>query len=562
MKKLLLSIGIAATVLTGCSDEFTEATRYGTLDSETLGNKEGVDMLLISAYSALDGISARGGADWEVTGDNWWFDVLADDAHKGSTDGDQAPLYSLEIYDWQTNNGYISNKWNALYAGVARSNAVIATIMGIEDGEDYSELMAEARFLRGHFNYELQKIYGAPAYISEQNYIDKEFNQPNPGPIWDQIEADFQYAADNLPTSQSDQGRPNMYGGQAYLGKVLLQQGKYAQAYPILSDIVDNERFSLLTEYADNFRAAGQVGNSESVFTIQFIADAGQSFNGNRGGTLNFTGPNGYCCGFYQPSQDLFNTFETDANGLPLLDSWSDADLASDYGINSDEAFTPTTANLDPRVDYTVGRRGIQHNGWGVNPGKDWVRASFADISGPYISKKNFYWEGEDALQGTGGWGEQRSGINFHIIRYADVILMAAEAAAETGETAKALEYVNMVRARAKAMTYVKDETGADAANYSIELYTSFPDQDYAIKAVRMERRLELGMEGKRLFDLRRYGNSEAVLNAYMTNEARSIPSFADEASSNSYTAKNNVMPIPIDAIDQSTGTLTQNSGY
>ena len=100
MKKLFLSIGIAASVLTSCSDDFTNAVNYGTLDSSTLGNEQGVDMLLIAAYSALDGISARGGADWHVTGDNWWFDVLSDEAHKGSTDGDQADLYQLETYDW------------------------------------------------------------------------------------------------------------------------------------------------------------------------------------------------------------------------------------------------------------------------------------------------------------------------------------------------------------------------------------------------------------------------------------------------------------------------------
>lgn len=563
MKKLLLSIGLAASVLTSCSDDFTEAVNYGTLDSSTLGNEQGVDMLLIAAYSAMDGITARGYADWHVTGDNWWFDVLSDEAHKGSTDGDQADLYQLETYDWQTNNGYIGGKWVALYAGVNRANAVIATIMGIEDGGDYSGQMAEARFLRGHFYYQLQQIFGAPAYISEQNYIDKEFNQPNPGPVWAEIEADFMYAMENLPASQNDVGRPNMYAAQAYYGKTLLQQGKYADAFTQLSDIVDNDRFTLLPEFVDNFRLAGESG-SESVFTIQFVADGGQSFNGNRGATLSFPGggPLNTCCGFYQPSQDLFNAFQTDASGLPLLDTWNQNDLASDYGIASADAFTPTTVTLDPRVDYTVGRRGIDLNGFGVNPGKDWIRADFADISGPYLAKKNFYWNGEDSQQGTGGWGEQRSGINYHIIRYADVILMAAEAAAQTSNLPKALEYVNIIRERAMNMTYVKDADGNDAANYNIQLYTSFTDQAHAVKAVKMERRLELAMEGKRLFDLRRYGNSQDVINTYMQNEARVITSFQDEANSHSYQPKNDLMPIPIDAIDQSTGTLVQNTGY
>jgi hypothetical protein len=213
-------------------------------------------------------------------------------------------------------------------------------------------------------------------------------------------------------------------------------------------------------------------------------------------------------------------------------------------------------------VDYTVGRRGIDFNAWGVNPGKDWIRADFADISGPYLAKKNFYWAGEDSQRGTGGWGEQRSGINYHIIRYADVLLLAAESAVESGDLAKAMMYVNEVRSRAKNMTYVQDADGADAANYAIELYSSFPDVTYASQAVSMERRLELAMEGKRLFDLRRYGNSLEVINRYMAVEALSIPSFADEAASKSYQSKHDLMPIPIGAIDASTGTLQQNSGY
>ncbi len=564
MKKLLLGMTLAASVLaTGCSDEFTETVNYGTLDPSTLGNAEGVELLLISAYSALDGINARGGDDWHVTGDNWWFDALSDDAHKGSTDGDQGNLYQLEIYDWTTNNSYFAGKWNALFAGINRSNGVITTINSIDDGKDYSAQMAEARFLRGHFNYELQKIFGNVPYISDENYANKEFNQPNPGPIWDAIEADFQFAVDNLPTSQGDVGRPNKYAAQAYLGKAHAQQGDYGSALTQLEAVINSGAFSLLPEFADNFRAAGDTG-SEALFSIQFFADGGVSFNGNRGGTLAMPGggPIGSCCGFYQPTQDLFNAYETDASGLPLLETWNAEDLASDYGIPSDEAFTPTDKTLDPRVDYTVGRRGIDFNAWEVNPGKDWVRASDADISGPYLAKKNFYWAGEDSQRGTGGWGEQRSGINYHILRYADVLLLAAEAAAATGDTGKALTYVNEVRGRAKNMTYVKDADGADAANYSIELYTSFPSQDYAMMAVKMERRLELAMEGKRLFDLRRYGNSADVINTYMSNEARSITSFADEAANNSYQSKHDLMPIPIGAIDASVGTLQQNSGY
>jgi len=554
---LLLLFGVIA-----CNtNNFTDSVAVGALSDKALQNAQGVDLLLTGAYSALDGIrNNQGAADWTVSGDNWWLDVLSDDAHKGSTDGDQADLFLLETYDWTTGNPYIFGKWNGIFAGINRANAVINLISGITGG-DFKNQMAQARFLRGHFNYELQKMYGNVPFISAENAANTEFNQPNPGPIWDKIEADFQFAIDNLPATQSEPGRANSWAAKAYLGKVLLQQRKWAPALTILNEVINNGPYALLSEFGDTFKLAGENG-PESIFSIEFTADSGLSPNGNLGGTLNFPGggPFGSCCGFYQPTQDLVNAYQTDANGLPLLDTFNQTDVKNDYGINSADPFTPETKPIDPRLDFTVGRRGIDYNGWEVNPGKDWIRASFADISGPYLPKKNIYHAGESANMGTGGWGQQRSGINYHIIRFADVLLMAAEAAVETNDLSTALTYVNMVRNRAKNSTYVKDANGNNAANYKIEPYPSFSSQDMARKAVHMERRLELAMEGKRLFDLRRWGNAESIMNAYFVNEARVITSFSGKAKP--YQAKFDVLPIPLSAIDLSGGILQQNPGF
>ena len=557
MKNKIVYLFILLTAVFACSDEFTEQTAFGSLSDESLKNADGVDLLLIGAYSMLDGHSATGGDDWFKAGDNWWFDVMSDDAHKGSTDGDQADLFLLETYDWGSANPYTTGKWRSLYAGVNRANAVIVQIGLVTEG-DFSQQLAEARFLRGFYNLELQKIFGNVSYISEENFAALEFNQPNTGPIWDQIEADFENAVANLPNSQEQVGRATAWIAKAFLGKTHLYQSDWAAAYTSLNDVVANGPFSLNSEFVDNFRIAGD-NSIESLLAIQFTADETTSFNGNRGGTLNFTGPNGWCCGFYQASQDLVNAYQT-AAGLPLLDTYNTSDVTSDYGVNSGDSFTPYAGPLDPRLDYTVGRRGIEYNGYGVHPGKDWIRASFADISGPFMTKKNVYNNGEDANVGTGGWGEQRSGINYHLMRFADVLLMAAEAAAETGNTGVALDYVNQIRNRAKNMTYVKDGAGVDAANYVIEPYTSFPDAAYAVKAVRFERRLELGVEGHRLFDLRRWGNSASVLTEYISNEARTVTPFGVAA--NAYQAKHDLSPIPLNAIDQSQGVISQNSGY
>ena len=561
MKKFLTYFLSASMLLVSCTDDFTEIDPVGALSDASLQNATGVDLLLTGAYAVLDGIRNGHGADWHVTGDNWWMDVISDDAHKGSTDGDQADLLAIELFTWDTTNAYFTNKWRAIFAGINRSNAVIDLINNSDDPSLFSVQLAQARFLRGHYNFELQKMWVNVPYISDENYAASEFNQSNSGPIWSEIESDFSYAASNLPSSRggsySEPGRPVSTTAKAYLGKTLLYQGKWSAALDQLNAVINSGQYALNSDYFGNFRSDGENG-PEMIFSIQFAADTGQSFNGNRGGTLNYPiGPmtGGMCCGFYQPTQDLANAFQTDSNGLPIS-NWATSDIANDAGVDSGDAFTPHSGPLDPRIDFTVGRRGIDYNGYGPFTGKENIRASFTDISGPYASKKNMYTAGDDANKGTGGWGEQRSGINYHIIRYADVLLMAAEAAVETGQLEAARGMVNQVRTRAK------NSPKADSSpNYSIGTYdAAWTDAAAARNAVRHERRLELGMEGHRLFDLRRWGIMVETLNAYIANEGRTIPSFAARA--NSVSSKHNALPIPLDAIDSSQGALTQNPGH
>ena len=563
MKKRFIYYACMIAIILACSDDFLDKPAVGALSDEALQNEQGVDLLLVGAYSALDGIrNNQGAADWTVSGDNWWFDVIADDAHKGSTDGDQADLFLLETYDWTSANPYIFGKWVGLFAGVNRANAVIDLISKAPEGTDFTSELAQAPFLRGHYNFELVKIYGNVPFISEQNYADVDYNQPNPGPIWDEIEADFQFAIDNLPDTQADPGRPTSFTARAFKGKAHMFQQEFNDAKTLFDAVIGSGNYSLLPEFLDNFRLAGD-NSTESIFAIQFTADAGQSLNGNRGGTLNFPNPGPFssCCGFYQPTQDLANAYQTDASGLPLLDTFNQTDIANDYGVNSEDAFTPHAGNLDPRIDYTVGRRAVDYNGYGEHIGKDWIRAAFADISGPYLPKKNVYQSGEDGNVGTGAWGQQHSGVNYHIMRYADLLLMRAEIAVEENDLPTALSLVNQVRARARDMSYLQAiGGGGDAANYVIDVYPSFTDQDQARDAVRFERRLELAMEGHRLFDLRRWGVTVDVLNTYVQNEARTIDNFGIKAGT--YMANMDLLPIPLAAIDLSGGVLTQNPGF
>ena len=563
----LLTIAILALGVS-CSDDFTTVNPVGSLSDAALANATGVDLLLTGAYSVLDGVRNGGnGNGWGRSADNWVMDVISDDAHKGSTDGDQADLYELEVYNWQTGNGYFLARWEVLYAGVNRANAVISLINNSDSPSDFSVELAQAYFLRGHFNFELKKIYENVPFISQENYDAQEFSQPNSGATavsWAVIESDFSYAKDNLPASRGgnyvEAGRPLAATAQAFLGKAQLYQSKWSDALGNLDAVISSGKFSLAADFMSNWTSSGENG-SEAMFAIQYSADNAQSKQGNATGALNHPGggPFGSCCGFYQPTQDLLDAYQT-SSGLPVAIS-SRVVVTSDYGVASADAFTPYAGTLDPRADFTVGRRGIDYNGYGPHIGKDWIRASFDDISGPYLPKKNTFQKTDTDNQGSGGWGEQLTGINYHIMRYADVLLMAAEAAVESGDEEKARGYVNKVRQRALNSTTIKATDGSDAANYDIGLYNSSwaGAQSAARTAVRTERRLEFGMEGHRSFDLRRWGVAETVMNNYITRESQTITSFAK---GQTYQGKHNMFPIPLSAIDGSGGVISQNSGF
>lgn len=556
MKKHIITALSAAFLFLSCEDKL-DIIPQGTLTEGVIEiNENWVNQQLISAYAMLDG---NPGYFW-APASNWVLcDVASDDFYKGSSISDQPPLNEIERYTPNTTNIYLSRKWQAIYEGIHRCNQTINSItLAIENGTDYNKLKAiegEARFLRAHYHMEAKKIWNNIPYIDE-SVTEAVSNDVD---VWPNIEADFQTAIDYLPLAQGDAGRPTSWVAKAYLAKAHMFQKDFEAAKLVLNDIIEKGPFELVAKYHDNFDAEKD-NNSESIFAVQnSVNDGGEGYiNGNRGNRLNHPyasdAPGGGCCGFYQPSQNLVNAFKTDANGLPLLDTFNDTDVTSDQGIPSDDAFTPYAGNLDPRLDWTVGRRAIEYLGWGEMPGMRWTRDQAN--GGPYVAKKQEVMKHQEGTMSAVGL-PQYNAINTPLIRYSDLLLWRAEIYADDNELDEAKNLVNQIRRRAANPDgFVKDAAGNDAAKYVIGEYTSFPNKEYATKAIRFERRLELASEGHRFFDLVRWGIAEQTINAYIQKESTKRV-YLQGASFIS--GKNEYYPIPLEAINSSGGILNQN---
>jgi hypothetical protein len=576
--KILIPFGFAIVGLVfSCSKSFLTKSPVGNYTPDVVATKAGVAGLLIGAYSLLDGkggagTGVPGGGDWVSAGSNWVYgSVCSDDSHKGSDPGDQPDIVSLMTWSESSTNIYVLGKWEACYDGVQRSNEVIREMRITEglDPADTVQFTAEARFLRAHYMMELKKVFGNVPYIDESiTYVAGNWRVPNSadvatnnGEVWPKIEADLTYAAANLPEKQADRGRANKWAAECYLAKAYMYQQKYSDALPLLTTIIANgmtangDKYALLAKYSDNFNAATKNG-SESVFAAQnSVNDGSGAANANAGDVLNFDyqGPIG-CCGFNQPSYSLVNAFKTDpATGYAMPDTYNSSNLKNDQGLKSSDAYTPdTTTPVDPRLDWTVGRRGIPYLDYGLN-------------AGPYLPLKNVPYKSQIGVYtDKSSWTPGYTAININLMRFADVLLWAAECEVEVGSLDNAQADVNLVRARAaNPAGFVP----ASVANYKVSPYAAgfFAGlgQAGARKYVQFERRIELGMEGQRFFDLVRYGTAATELNAYVAHEVASGYTLMAGAT---FKPSSVYFAIPQQEIDASTeggkATLTQNPGY
>lgn len=433
----------------------------------------------------------------------WAVPVIGEIASDNSVTGgenatDQLALQQIDDYQIVANNANLTEIWKACYEGINRANYLEENKAKL-DFTGKTALYGEVYFLRAYYYFELVKMFGGvPLFTDKRLSVSdsKKYQRATKAEVYAQIETDLAAAIAALPLTNPQQGRVTKYAAQALLGKVYLYQDKFTEAAAMLENVV-NGPFSLVNNYANIFLQSGENG-SESVFEVQY-SNASPFYdwsNPGRGqgnlavqlcGIRNLSGSSPYASGW-----------STNLPTANLAAAFAAGDTRKDVTILDIEAYK--TANPGMNITYTV--------------------APFKN-TGLYNQKYL------PRVGQTSGQVELNYLNNYRAIRYADVLLMAAEAnnRMAPANDAKALLYLNQVRARA---------FGDNLHNVSAS--------GTALKtAIWEERRLELGMEGHRFFDLVRTGQAASKITGWVPN-------------------KNEVFPIPQAEVDIS--GLTQNPGY
>lgn len=593
-KKYIILIMLVALFSTwnSCKQDFLNVAPAGSLDQTLLQTEKGLDALLVGAYSMIDGVSSSFG--WESTASNWVYgSIRGMEANKGTDDGDQPDINPIQTYSELSTNPYLNVKWREVYEAISRCNAVIvvaqkALAANKITADQSTEYIKQAKTLRGWYHFEAWRMWEKIPYMDE---VTDPATVSNDADVRAKIIADITEGT-TLDDNMGAIGKFNGTVSKVILAKALMQMNKdYAGAKTLLAGVVasgtkpDGKAIGLAPTYGDIFDIPNRNG-LESVYTVQYsVNDGSGANNAGPGEVLNFPyksgGSPGGCCGFFQPTQEFVNSFRT-SGGLPLLDGSYNLPanaVKNDYGLTkntavnddglaaTDPSFVPDAGPLDPRLDWTVGRRGIPYWDWGLHTGVDWIRKQ--DYGGPYNPKKQVYQRSQERqLTDISSWTSGYTANGYRMIRYADVLLLLAECEIETNDLANALIHINAVRTRAanpagwvkKIGTDLKP-TDVNAANYVISNYTTLGTQANARTILRMERKLELGMEGHRWFDLNRWGNTVTELNRILSYE-KTMPWGSALYGAAVVGPEDVRFPIPQRQIDLSIGKITQNEGH
>lgn len=575
---------LAGAALTACSDDFLENKPQGSLSDGVMSSTEAIELLVNSAYAGLTGFTNEQGDPWVRPATNWSFgEVRSDNAYKGGGgEGDLWDIHAMETFQVQPNNGNLDGKWFNLYSLISRCNAALRVLekadpeaVAVRDSR-----IAEMKVLRAHFYFELVRLFNKVPYMDENlpesEYVNVRNDEFTRDEHLARIADELLEAAEVLPERQTEVGRINRNIALAYAAKVKLYQA-YVQN-PETNAVVNINK-ALLKEVVQlidrvngydllpDFQGLDLIANEngpESVFAVQYSMNDGSSDGGriNWSNLLNSPGGNSpyHGDGFFLPSQDLINAYQTDADGLPVFDYQSRPDYATVEFIDDDHQVLHNTApSVDPRLDFVVGRPTITYKTWKKTPCQSWVRDR--GVYGHNCAKR--FWVSPESSDMYPGWPWGASSLNWQIIRYADLLLYKAEALIEIGGDGleEARQLINRVRQRAINSPRVKDfnDPTRDAANYKIGLYPATGwTQDYARKALRTEMRLEKALEGERYFDLVRWGIAREVMTAYFNAEKDTRIYYQNATFDNG----EEYYPIPVAQYNFSGGKYTQNPGY
>lgn len=572
MKKILYSVltVLALVGTTSCSDFLDDQKPQGVLDSDMVKEPSNVDNLVISAYAVFTTAE-----DVNSSFSMWNFDVRSDDAYKGgngTSDGDV--FHQLEIEQGVlTTNWNINDMWVRLYNCILRVNSAISVLETTSDSYQLkAQRLGEMKFLRAYAHFLLKRLYKNIPFIMDANLKQEDYNtlsntEFNNDEGWQQIINDVEYAYSVLPVKQTDKGRPSKAAAAAFLTKAYLYKA-YRQDDPSSNQVTSINRedllkvieysnpdiysaggFDLEADFHNNFRPETQYENGvESIWAMQYSINDGTK-NGNLNWSYGLIVPNipGVTdggCDFYKPSQNLVNAYRTDADGHPFIDTFNN----KDYDLTQD---------ADPRLFLTVGLTGLPYefnSKYMMDASSTWSRSN--GLYGYYVTlKQNVDPDCGYMVKGS-WWGTPMNRIVF---RYADVLLERAEAYAQLNETGEAIKLVNKIRLRAKQSTGMIANYPSDyGVKFNISTYNGSYSQEDALKIVKMERRLEMGMESERFFDLVRWGEAEKVLNKYFAEETNNCSIYGDAH----FTAnKNEYLPIPFSQVAASDGHYTQNIG-
>ncbi len=577
MKKIfnILCVGLvccsATTLFTSCEDFLDEHKPQATLSDDQVKTPENAEAMAISAYAIFTTAE-----DINSSFSMWNYDVRSDDAYKGgngTSDGDV--FHQLEVQQGVlTTNWNINDMWVRLYNSLSRVNSAIALLNETDDSYALkNQRLAEMKFLRAYGHFLLKRLYKNIPFVINENLTYDEYNELSNTQYtndegWQLIIDDLMEAYNTLPEVQQDKGRPTRAAAAAFLAKVYLYKAyrqddaSSNQVTSInqedLQKVIEFTNPSLYANYGleadihNNFRPEEEYENGiESIWAIQYSRNDGSTY-GNLNWSYGLIPPNipgatDGGCDFYKPSQNLVNAFRTGADGLPLINDFND----KDYDMSTD--------NADPRLFLTVGMPGLPYmfnRKFMMEETSIWSRSN--GLYGYYVSLKHNV---DPALIGSylikgSYWA---SSMNRIVFRYADVLLMRAEAYAQLGQTDQAINLVNQLRSRAATSTQmISSYPNAFGVDIYISTYRPGYSKEDVVKIVKMERRLELAMESERFFDLVRWGDAATVLNKYFAEEI----SHCSIYSAAHFTAnKDEYLPIPFSQISASNGHYKQNIG-